>query len=280
MNAAQAANSGAAIPENPASGEAHFPARATGFDYFRQVLPETTGICGRALLPLSIGRYRRMRRQNICYVSDEPVTDHSTMAGDLLKAVVICSMTCADYDSFIQTPDAGRQIKKWATKQGFLPPRYVQWPIIGGVLVKLVGKQVAWERAQREAAYIIEQIEIFKEYIAEAQRIPNYTMRGNSPGTNPLHWSNNIELHLRAELGWTNEEINEGPLSKALADYFGHAIQCGHIRLLTDADLVQADDNAKALEALLKQIEAANKSEVPRAESPTLDVGHQTPDPI
>ena len=257
MNAAQAAISGAAILDNPAPEVT--PSKPASFDYFKQVLPAPPMVCGLPLKPLSIGRYRRMRRQDVAFVSE---TERQPTAGDLLKGVIICSMTGAEYDEFVASNDVDKQVKKWAQRAGFLPPRYLDWPILGWLINKFVGPEVTQMRAEREAAYIMEQVVLFQEYILAAQTIPNYTQKENSPNRHSLHWSNSIELHLRSEQNWTSEEIEESPLSKALVDYFGYAESHGLISILTDADYEQAAHNAKQIElavaAFAKQQEEAS----------------------
>lgn len=252
MNAAQAATSGAAFLENSAP-ELESSRTARAWDYFNQVLPSPPVVCGKALKPLSVGRYRRMRRLNVAFVADEPkeVPPH-TLVGDLLKGVLVCSLSCAEYDEFIQQSDVGEQIVKFAQQQGFLPEPYHDWPIIGKWFVKyIVTPRVQQIRDERAAAYLIEQINIFQKYIADAERIPNYSRKENSPATQKMNWSNRIELHLRSEQNWTSEEIDEAPLSKALADYFGYAECHGLIRINTDADIATAEANAKAVAGLL-----------------------------
>lgn len=253
MNAATTANSGAAIPESTAP----LPSAPPGWE-FSHILPPLPVICGRRLLPLSIGRYRRMKRQNIAFVSDTYTT---ATAGDLLQAVLICSMTCAEYDAFITDPTCGPEIERWAKRIGLLPPRYLDWPIIGGWINRIVGEEVTQKRAERDAAYILNEIQRFQEYIVEAQRIPNYTRKENEPARQTLHWSNSIELHLRSEQNWTSHEIDETPLNKALTDYFGYAEAHGLISILTDEDLAMAEANGKALRAAMEQMQAAQAQE-------------------
>ena len=250
MNAAFAATSGAVIQENLASQPKSQP---SGWDYFEQVLPTAPIICGRPLKPLSIGRYRRMKRQNVAFVADDAENvEKSALVGDLLKAVLICSMTCEDYDAFLEQPEAARQIKRWAQQQGFLPERYYDWPIVGKWFAKyVVGEKVKHLRDERAANYLLGQVDLFQDYIASAQRIPNYSTKQNNPSRHTLHWSNSIELHLRSEQGWATHEIDESPLSKALTDYFGFAESNGMISIHTDKDLETADANAKAVDALL-----------------------------
>lgn len=225
-------------------------------DYFEQIMPEMPVICGLALKPLSIGRYRRMRREKICFVADEPAT---ATAGDLLKAVLICSMTCADYESFLAQPDFKKQLQSWASKAGFLPPRYVRWPIIGGWIVKLVGAEVAQERAEREAVHLLEQMRLFQAYIVAGSRAPAYWDETTDARSSAAHWSHSIESVLREKQGWTKQEVDEEPLTKALWDYFKSMESAGLVRLMTEAEQVeletpltpeQAEESRVALEKL------------------------------
>lgn len=190
-----------------------------------------------------------MRRQGVAFVAEEV---SEATAGDLLKGVLICSMTCADYDEFILSKDCAKEVRNWGERVGLLPPRYHRWPIVGGWIRKFVGEEIEQKRAERDLAYIYEQIKLFSKYIHDAQIIPNYTRKDNNPSRHTMHWSNSIELHLRSEQNWTTKEIDEAPLSKALADYFGYAESHGFVSIITDKDMEDADANAKALEKLLE----------------------------
>lgn len=230
MNAAQAATSGAAIPENPAPAEVQSLGMS---DYFQQILPHTPVICGVPLKPLSIGHYRRMKRQNIAFVQDEIRTfPPHELVGDLLKAVLICSMRPRDYDAFIAQPDAEAQIRKWAQRQGFLPPRYLTWPIVGGWINRLVGPEVTQMRAEREAAYLVSQVHAFQEYIKASQSVPAHWEEETDSRPSAAHWSHSIESVLREKQHWTKEEIDEEPLTKALWDYFKSMETAGLVRLI------------------------------------------------
>jgi hypothetical protein len=259
MTAAPPADSGAATqnpaPDSTPQGLESVPLAKESFDYFAQVLPQPPVVCGLALKPLSIGRYRRMRRQDVAFVADE---EKIGTAGDLLKGVLICSMTCAEYDEFVSSPSCGKEVVRWAQRVGLLPPRYLKWPIIGGWISRIVGEKITYQRSLRDAAYVIEQIALFKKYVHDSQLIPNYTQKSNNPSKHSLHWSNSIELHLRSEQGWTSAEIEESPLSKALTDYFGYAESHGMISILSDEDIRTAEANGRALEAIVAALENQN----------------------
>jgi accessory colonization factor AcfC len=62
---------------------------------------------------------------------------------------------------------------------------------------------------------------------------------------------------LRSELNWTSEEVNEQPLSKALADWCNWAHANDHIELVTEEDAAMAKYNDErirlAFEAVKKK---------------------------
>lgn len=62
------------------------------------------------------------------------------------------------------------------------------------------------------------------------------------------HWSHNLEVSLRKEQNWTAEEINETPLSKAIADYFKLCESQGSIRLMDDDEIAEIERQRKLQE--------------------------------
>ena len=92
MNAAPTANSGAAISESSAS-----EIRPLHTDYFEQIFQIPPSVCGLQLKPLSIERYRLMRRFNTAFTADD---ERPATSGDLLIAVLICSMTVKEFVAF------------------------------------------------------------------------------------------------------------------------------------------------------------------------------------
>lgn len=224
MTAAQTATGGAAI-QNPAPE-----------DYFLRAIPEPVRVLGLALRPMSLGHYRLLKRFQVAFVSDETATAN---VSDLLTGVLICSMPVDEFIAFASSKSFTQEVRRWSKK--LFPAVWIcSLPFIGN-----------WWR-KRHGFNVLEKMAIFQKYIASAQRIPNYTCTQNSPGKNSGHWSHSIEICLRSELGWTAQEINEQPLSKALADYFRFAESNGMVILLQDADLAAADHNAERIAEALK----------------------------
>lgn len=82
-------------------------------DYFEQAIPQPYRVLGLRLLPLSLGRYRMMKRFDVAFVADgEAKMDEY----DLLMGVFICSKRC---DEFIRIANEGRvldEIRKWSRR--------------------------------------------------------------------------------------------------------------------------------------------------------------------
>jgi len=251
MHAAPPIGSGAGVP--PATVP---PSFQPGDDYFTRSIPEPVRLLGLQLLPLSVGRYRLLNRFASPFVAEEPATANLP---DLLLAVLICSMRVDEFLEFSVAPNFNRDIRRWSKRL---------FPKVWLCALPWFGK---WWRAKR-GFNVLEKLAAFERYIADAQRIPRYTMQENSPQRNSAHWSHNLEICLRSELGWTAEEINEAPISKALADYFRHAENSGAIVLVTDADLAAAAHNdaqiAAALERQRNERQGNNSSHSPAEHSP------------
>jgi len=217
------------------SGAASFAASQP--DYFKQVFPEPYRILGLRLLPLSIGRYRLLKRHGCAFVADG---EASAGIPDLLIGVLICSMRVDEFNSLVNSEQFAKEVRRWSKK--ILPYSWL------GAL-PWIGKR--WRA--KYAPVITEKMGLFQHYIEEAQKIPNYTMLNNTPSRNSSHWSHSIEVCLRSELNWASEEIDEQPLSKALADYFRFAEANGSLMLLDDETLAEAEHNSERMALALQE---------------------------
>ena len=232
-------------------------------DYFEGIIPEPPVVCGLRLKPLSIGRWRLMARCKVAFAAEG---EAAATAGDLMFGVLICSMRCADFVKFISgesVESASRQFFRkylplltrllcgretdfktecdtWGRRFGFLPPKCFSWPVVGRWLERFSGRAIA----QADAVYIMEQIGIFQKYIVSGS--PDFSTNflcdpeheGSVTGS---HWSQNIEATLREYLGWTKEEIDEEPLTKALWDFYKQKENHGLGRFMTLDEMEGAD---------------------------------------
>ncbi len=203
--------------------------------YISAAIPEPYRILGLRMLPFSLGRYRILRRLECAFVSDE---ETNASISDLIIGVLACSMPCRDFLAFASTASFYKEIKQWSR-------RICPLPILG--LMPIVGK---WWR-KRTVFDVHSKMELFKRYLKEGGQMPEYWVLGeesNEPST--LHWSQSLAITLRSQLGWSELEIEEEPLSRAFMDVLALGEAQGRLQIMTDEEKAMGEANAKALAAL------------------------------
>ena len=132
--------------------------------------------------------------------------------------------------------------------------------ITTGKLEKALSKWTKKLRKQirKEVGFnILQKIALFARYISEGQKLPWIPLEIQSDNSNPTntHWSTNVEIILRGQIGWSRQEIDEELLTKALSDYFKHMENEGCVRLMPHELYKQMTDegeaNAKVLERMV-----------------------------
>ncbi len=141
---------------------------------------------------------------------------------DLILGVLICSQRC---DEFLALLDSGKflcEVGRWGNKVFRTGP----W------------RRFLPRRLQRPKPFdYLEKVILFKKYLAEGNESPKYWEEAIDSQPSGAHWSQSVEIVLRGELGWNEEEINEGPLSKAISDYYKWLENKGMIRLMTAGEV-------------------------------------------
>ncbi len=218
-------------------------------DFFVKDIPEPFQILGLRLLPLSIGRYRRMARHGIGFVSESGVRADGR---DLLLGVLICSMTCKAWDALVISGSLPEIIASWMKQIHAAPPFYLR-----GKWGFFLGNTFLARRWRKNHSFdLLEKCRLFKAYVDEAQRTPRVIFKNRGDEISSSHWSHNIEVVLMGELNWRHEDIEERPLAKAIADYFKHAENQGMLAILTDADFEQAAKNDAVTKKALAELKA------------------------
>lgn len=221
----------------------------TNTDYFTRVIPEPFRILGLQLLPLSLGRYRLLKRFHVAFVADG---NAKAEPADLILGVVICAMRCDEFLDLVNTFRLEAEIRRWS--RTINPHAWIGY-------LPLIGKR--WRN--KHSFNLVEKMQLFQSYIQDAQRIPAYRELEPNSQTSGAHWSHGLEVTLRSEVGWSQEEINEQPLSKAISDYFKFCENKGLLQLLTE-DEVAAPTITQAMTAEdLKTIALLPDPEVPAA---------------
>jgi hypothetical protein len=203
---------------------------------FHAALPEPHSVLGLRLLPLSIGRYRMLARHGCAYVAEGEAT---AQADDLIFGAVVCAQPVADFERDLSNGRLQKDLEKY-------------------------GKQFRKALRKSKGFNLFEHMKRFENYIAEGQQVPWVVMpRNQNAEQSAAHWSTSIELVLRGKVGWTKEEIDEQPLTKALADYFKFAESEGAVSLYSRDEYeelnAEAEANGNALLAMCDELaEGAN----------------------
>lgn len=200
-------------------------------DYFRAAVPEPVRIFGIQLLPLSITRYRLLHRFGCKFVADDEhdatIATMETTMEDLVVGILVCSMPVKELLAFLDSDQFETELARW-------------------------GERIRKEIATDKYFSLHSKFGLFKFYIEESSRIPKYWEETETSGGGGSHWSQNLEVTLRSDLGYTSEEIDEGPLSKAILDYFKHAENQGLIRLIAEGEESEGLANTALLEKMMK----------------------------
>ena len=188
---------------------------------FSAIFPPKFTVLGVNLLPLSLGRYRLMKWAGIAFVAEE---ECSATIEDLFSGIAICGMPCSQFKYLLASSLLEKELGRWGKK---------------------LRKQIRKEKAFN----IFEKIALFNRYINEGQQLPWVPLavqNENPPDYTNTHWSNSVEVILRGKLGWTKDEIDEEPLTKALGDYFKHMENEGQVRLIPHELYQQMVDEGEA----------------------------------
>lgn len=170
-------------------------------DYFAATMPEPWQILGLRLRAFSLGHYKLLKRFDCAFVAD---VDQPATLADLTLGVLCCSMTPKEFLTFMESPTFADDCKEWGNKVGVFS--------------------------------IEEKAKLFTAYIDAHSIVPKYweEKEGSASGA---HWAQCLEVTLRGKLGWTTDDIDSQPLSKAFADYFKHAENEGMIKLMTAEEI-------------------------------------------
>lgn len=202
---------------------------------FQQAIPEPYRIFGLQLLPLSLGRYRLLRRFDCAFVSE---TQAKAGMEDLILGVLICSMKVRDLLELLEDGQRFKsELKRWGHR--------IREEIRGDPYFNLFAK-----------------FGLFQKYIQDANHIPKFWNEHEMQTQSAAHWSHAVEVSLRSQVGYTSEEIDESPMSKALADYFQWAQAEGLIRIMTEEEEALNEAVAESnLKAIMAAMAAAGMSE-------------------
>lgn len=210
--------------------------------YFKQAIPDPFRIMGLQMRPLSLGRYRLLRRFDCAYVADGETSAH---AADLILGVIICSMRCDEFLAFANSGKFSKEVRKWGKR---INPCWF--------LSRIPFVRYFWRKYC--CFDLFEKMRLFHAYIQQGSEAPKFWDESGETAASGAHWSHSVEVILRSEVNWSEEEINEQPLSKALADYFKFAETKGLVRLMTEWEIKVIEEAEKLLAKEKGQTWASN----------------------
>jgi hypothetical protein len=196
---------------------------------FTAALPEPQIILGLRLLPLSLGRYQMLKRFDCPFVDDEMrEVQTDSLTKELFFALLICGLPVSEFKQLLNQP---KKLAKEARRFG-----------------KVSGKVIA----RTKGFNIFQSFEQFKRYLSSATSMPwHVSPRSRDDGESVSHWSHSMEVTLRARAGWSQNEIDEEPMSKAMTFFFKYLESEGQVDLVTHEtwEYIEStgEANAKAL---------------------------------
>lgn len=189
--------------------------------YVKSAIPEPYTILGVRLRPFSLGSYFLMERFDVGFIDED--VDRVGGIPDLLLAIAICSRT---YEEFLEFIDNEKEFNKWT---------------------KTWGKQVNKQAKTDKNFNLLYKFMDFEKYMKDGVRVPKY-FEGDADGdgkSSGAHWTQCLLLTLTSELGYTQTEALNMPVSKALADYFKWAETKGMVSLMDDDELEMVEEMEK-----------------------------------
>ena len=176
---------------------------------FQAALPEPHAILGLRLLPLSLGRYKLLKRFGSPFVDDEvKEIGVEQLTRELFFALLVCGLEVEEFENLFNHPQKlAKEARRFGKKAGKIIKRTKNFSIL-------------------------EPINSFRKYLTEGSSAPWVVLSSNNNSeTSIAHWSTSIEVVLRYKIRWTDEKINEDPLTEALTHFFRYCELEGMVKL-------------------------------------------------
>jgi hypothetical protein len=181
-------------------------------NYTKALIPEPYVILGVELKPLCLGHIFLMKRFECGFADEDPAATGGIE--DLFLGIAICSRKYEDFLEFIKDPV---ELKRW-TKQ---------WR-----------KEILRQIKKSQNGYdLFTRIALFKKYLKDGIKVPKYWEQSEDDGISGTHWTHSVLNVMTSELGYSQEEAMNVPVTRALHDYFRFLERSGAITLMTDDEL-------------------------------------------
>jgi hypothetical protein len=181
--------------------------------YVKSLIPEPYIILGIELKPLCLGHIFLMKRFECGFASEDP--NYTGGIDDLLLGLSICSRTYEEFIEFIRDID-----------------KFQEWSREWGLAIK---KQIKKEKPFD----LFSRFQLFKDYLKAGIIIPKYWENENSDDDRETgtHWTQTVLHVLMSDIGYSQSEALNIPVSRALHEYFRYLEKNGAVTLMTDDDL-------------------------------------------
>lgn len=194
-------------------------------------IPEPFTILGLRLKPFCLGHYILLSKYGCSFVNEGEEVEVGMP--DLILGLSICSMTYEQglkYTKgleFIQEKNKGFIFSREGRKEAKAAIHFTkQW-----------GKQVTKAIKKQDGFNQYAELKAFARYIKEGSKQPNYFFDDEDDGRpRGGHWTQNMLLTLKSELGYSNSEAMNLPLSQVFYDYIKHCENNGTITMETEQE--------------------------------------------
>lgn len=188
-------------------------------DYCNAAVSGQAQILGLKLRPLSLGHVILLKGHDCAFVADD---ERSATIEDLILGLVVCSQTVEDATAFLDGLD---EPAPWWSRLNRSQRQLRQW-----------GNRVKAALRRDKEFSIYERFAMFQRYIADGSKMPRFWILKEESSAASAPWYQNVKLALMSQLGYTESQALNLPLSLAFLDYFRHAEASGTIRLYTDQE--------------------------------------------
>lgn len=178
--------------------------------FVRSVIPEPYVIMGCRLQPLSLGHLILMKRFECAFGVDDVNRDGHTM--DLLVGVAIC---CRKYHEFLDWYENTEERDQWI----------VDWLT---AITKEAETNKNWK--------LMNKFSLFNMYRKEGINVPKFFNENSDDDSREsgAHWIQNLITMLMSETQYTEDELLDMPVAKALSMYYKVLENNGQITFMAD----------------------------------------------
>jgi len=159
--------------------------------YLSAVCPEPVQLLGTRLRPFCLGHWLLLTRHGNGFLTGHPTAE------DLVAGILTCSLTFEEGAALWNAPDRDQQVEAW-TKQ-----------LTAACL------------REHTTLNLVEKSAVFAGYLSTGQKMPAYIYEESDAPPVGSPWPQVLKLLLMSELGMSETEVYNRPLTLCWWDYLG-----------------------------------------------------------